>query len=95
MPTATTKATKTATTAKPRARAVAERRAPRTGNVTEPVLGDHPDSLGIIHRAMVGAAEKAVDENDRLGISTPGAKDGGIVYRAPPGKRRGRTRDTG
>ena len=57
----------------------------------EPVLGDHPDTLGIIHRAMNLAAQKAVAENDRLGIATPGAKDGKIVWRQPPKKRTGRT----
>ena len=57
----------------------------------EPVLGDHPDTLGIIHRAMNSAAQKAVAENDRLGIATPGAKDGKIVWRQPPKKRTGRT----
>ena len=61
----------------------------------EPVLGDHPDTLGIIHRAMNSAAQKAVAENDRLGIATPGAKDGKIVWRQPQKKRTGRTPEQG
>lgn len=61
----------------------------------QPALGDHPDTLGIIHRAMNSAAKKAVAENDRLGIPTPGADaDGRIVHRQPP-KKRGRTVDAG
>lgn len=60
-----------------------------------PALGDHPDTLGIIHRAMNSAARKAVAENDRLGIPTPGTdKDGKVVLRQPP-KKRGRTVDAG
>ena len=59
-----------------------------------PVLGDHPDTLGIIHRAMNSAARKAVAENDHLGIPTPGTdKDGKITMRQP--KKRGRTVDAG
>jgi hypothetical protein len=59
-----------------------------------PALGDHPDTLGIIHRAMNSAARKAVAENDRHGIPTPGTdKDGNIVLRQP--KKRGRTVDAG
>ena len=61
----------------------------------EPALGDHPDTLGIIHRAMNSGAQKAVAENDRLGIATPGAKDGKIVWRQPPKKRSGRTPEQG
>ena len=57
----------------------------------EPALGDHPDTLGIIHRAMNSAGRKAVAESDRLGIATPSAKDGKIVWRQPPKKRTGRT----
>lgn len=54
----------------------------------EPALGDHPDTLGIIHRAMTSAARNAVAENDRLGIPTPGTDaDGRIVMRQPPKKR--------
>ena len=56
----------------------------------EPALGDHPDTLAIIHRAMISAAKKAVAENDYLGIATPGVDtDGKIVWRQPP-KKRGR-----
>lgn len=95
MPVTKTKNTKTdvkaaarKVTAKP---AAAKTRAKRE----EPMLGDHPDTLGIIHRAMISAAKKAVAENDRLGIATPGAdKDGNIVYRQPP-KKRGRTPSQG
>jgi hypothetical protein len=61
----------------------------------DPMLGDHPDTLGIIHRAMVSAANTAVAENDRLGIPTPGSKDGKIVYRTPPKKRGSRVPDAG
>ena len=66
-----------------------------TPRAMEPVLGDHPDTLGIIHRAMNSGAQKAVAENDRLGIATPGAKDGKIVWRQPPKKRSGRTPEQG
>ena len=61
----------------------------------EPSLGDHSDTLGIIHRAMNSGAQKAVVENDRLGIATPGAKDGKIVWRLPPKKRSDRTPEQG
>ncbi len=59
-----------------------------------PDLGDQPDTLGIIHRAMNSAAKNAVAENDRLGIHTHGTdKDGKITMRQP--KKRGRTVDVG
>jgi hypothetical protein len=60
-----------------------------------PVLGDHPDTFAIIDRAMRSGARKAVEENDRLGIPTPGAKDGKIVFRQPPKKSGSRTPDAG
>ena len=66
-----------------------------TPRAKEPALGDHPDTLGIIHRAMNSGAQKAVTENDRLGIATPGAKDGRIVWRQPSKKRGGRTPEQG
>jgi hypothetical protein len=75
-------------TARPSPRAVAPR-------AKEPALGDHPDTLGIIHRAMNSGAQKAVAENDSLGIATPGAKDGNIVWRQPAKKRTGRTPEQG
>ena len=56
----------------------------------EPALGDHPDTL---HRAMNSGAQKAVA--DRLGIATPGAKDGKIVWRQPPKKRTARAPEQG
>ncbi len=53
-----------------------------------PVLGDHPDTLGIIHRAMISAARKARDESDRLGIPAPGNEGGKVVWKQPPAKKR-------
>ena len=73
-------------TARPTPRAEAPR-------AKEPALGDHPDTLGIIHRAMNSGAQKAVA--DRLGIATPGAKDGKIVWRQPPKKRTARAPEQG
>jgi hypothetical protein len=91
MPTTKTRPTKSDLTAAARkvtAKTAAKRK--------EPALGDHPDTLGIIHRAMNSAARKAVAENDRLGIPTPGADaDGRIVYRQPLKKRAGRTPSQG
>ena len=87
MPTTKTRAPKT--DVKAAARKVTAKAA---GKRKEPALGDHPDTLGIIHRAMNSAARKAVAENDRLGIPTPGAdSDGRVVFRQPPKKRSGRT----
>ena len=79
MPTARAKTTKAAATTAARKMT---RRAPSAD--ATPVLGDHPDTFGIIHRAVVKGAKDAVAENDRLGIASPGAKDGKIVYRKPP-----------
>jgi hypothetical protein len=82
MSTAKTKPTKAA--AKPAARKM-------TGSIpstdTTPVLGDDPDTLATIHRAVVKGASDAVAENDHLGIASPGAKDGKIVYRSPPKRK--------
>jgi hypothetical protein len=77
MPTAKAKTTKAAAT-------TAARKMTRRESSADPVLGDHPDTFGIIHRAVVKGAENAIAENDRLGIASPGAKDGKIVYRKPP-----------
>ncbi len=78
-------------TAKTRKRAATttSRKLPRRGPVNQKTaLGERPDTLDVIHRAMSTAAKKAVAENDRLGISTPGAKpDGSIGYRTPAKKR--------
>ena len=89
----TTKVKSTKADAAKAAKTMTARPIPRTKGprAKEPALGDHPDTLGIIHRAMNSAAQKAVAENDRLGIATPGAKDGKIVWRQPPKKRTGRT----
>ena len=87
--------TKVKTTKADAAKAAKKMTARPTPRAKEPVLGDHPDTLGIIHRAMNSAAQKAVAENDRLGIATPGAKDGKIVWRQPPKKRIGRTPEQG
>jgi hypothetical protein len=54
----------------------------------DPALGDHPDSLAIIHCAMRSAARKARAENDRLGIPTPDNVGGKVVWKHPVGKRR-------
>lgn len=62
----------------------------------DPALGEHPDTLGIIHRAMNSAAKKAVAENDHLGIPTPGTDEHGrIVLRQPPKKAGRRTPEQG
>ena len=91
MPTTKTKAPKT--DVKAAARKVTAKPVPKS---KKPALGDHPDTLGIIHRAMNSAARKAVDENDRLGIPTPGTdQDGRVVFRQPPKKRSGRTPSQG
>jgi len=78
---------------KAEAKAAALRMTAESGAETSMLpLGDHPDTLGIIHRAVVAAAKAARAENDRLGIATPGAdKDGKIVYSRPPRRRAGRT----
>lgn len=90
MPTTKTRTTKAdATVATRKVTAKAKTKA------TEPVLGDHPDTLGIIHRAMNAAAQKAGAENYHLGIPTPGAKAGRIMFRQPPKKRAARTPDKG
>ncbi len=60
-----------------------------------PILGDHPDTLGIIHRAVLDGARDARAENDRLGIPTPVGKDGKVVYTTPPKKRGSRTPNAG
>ncbi|NOT72063.1 MAG: hypothetical protein HOP09_12545 [Hyphomicrobium sp.] len=90
MPTARPK-TKTTKTTKADVAAAVLRIITRAKAKTDaPALGDHPDTLDIIHRAMNSAARKAVVENDRLGIPTPGTdKDGKITMRQP--KKRGRT----
>lgn len=62
---------------------------------SEPALGDHPDTLGIIHRAVVAAAKEARAENDRLGIPTPVGKNGKVAYTSPPKKRGSRTPNQG
>ena len=87
--------TKVKTTKADAAKAATKMTARPATRAKEPALGDHPDTLGIIHRAMNSGAEKAVDENERLGIATPGAKDGKIVWRQPPKKRTGRTPEQG
>ena len=87
--------TKVKTTKADVAKAAKKLTARPTPRAKEPVLGDHPDTLGMIHRAMNSAGQKAVAENDRLGIATPGAKDGKIVWRQPPKKRTGRTPEQG
>jgi hypothetical protein len=79
MPTAKAKTTKAAATTAARKMT---RREPSAD--TTPVLGDHPDTFGIIHRAVAKGARDAIAENDRLGIASPGAKDDKIVYRKPP-----------
>lgn len=61
---------------------------------SEPVLGDHPDTIGIIQRAVVKAAKEARAENDRLGIATPVGKDGNVVWTKPP-KKRSKSPDAG
>lgn len=92
MPTTRTKPKTTKADAAAAGRRITARAKAKTA---EPVLGDHPDTLGIIHRAMNSAAKKAVAENDRLGIPTPGTdKDGKIVLRQPP-KKRSRSVDAG
>lgn len=78
MPTTKTK------TIKAKAGAAAQTLTAKKIKTATPTLGDRPDTLDMIHRAMVSGAKKAVEENDRLGIPTPGAKDGKIVYRTPP-----------
>ena len=79
MPTTKAKTTKAAATT------AARKMTRRSSSVdTTSVLGDHPDTFGIIHRAVVKGAKDAIAENDRLGIASAGAKDGKIVYRKPP-----------
>lgn len=85
MPVAKTKPSKTKVEAA--ARKITIKPSPKR----ESVLGDHPDTLGVIHRAMSSAAQQAVAENDRNGIATPGTKDGKIVWRQPAKKRAART----
>jgi hypothetical protein len=79
MPTAKARTTKAAATTAARKMT---RREPSAD--TTPVLGDHPDTFGIIRRAVVKGAKDAIAENDRLGIASPGGKDGKIVHRKPP-----------
>lgn len=90
MPTTKTRTTKT--DAKAAARKVTAKVKPKRD---EPVLGDHPDTLGIIHRAVVAAAKEARAENDRLGIPTPVGKNGKVVYTTPPKKRGTRSPNQG
>ena len=90
MPTARTKTTKADAAAA--ARKITSKPKPAVG---QPILGDDPDTLGTIQRAMANGARKAVAENDRLGIPTPGGKDGKITYRTPPRKRSSRTNEAG
>jgi hypothetical protein len=93
----TTKVKTTKAEAARAAKKITARSAPRAvgPRAKEPALGDHPDTLGIIHRAMNSGAQKAVAENDRLGIATTGAKVGKIVWRQPPKKRTDRTPEQG
>ena len=88
MPTTKTRTTKTDVKA-------AARKVTAKAKASEPMLGDHPDTLGIIHRAVVAAAKSARAENDRLGIPTPVGKDGKVVYTTPPKKRGTRTPNQG
>ena len=94
---ATTKVKASKAEAAKAAKKITVRPTPRTGGprAKGPALGDHPDTLGIIHRAMNSGAQKAVAENDSLDIATPGAKDGKIVWRQPPKKRNGHTPEQG
>lgn len=87
MPTAKTKTRKSSAAAASKSSVKSVKLKPRPAKPTGPLLGDAPDTLSIIQRAMEIGARKAVAENDRLGIPTSGAKDGKIVYRSPPRSR--------
>lgn len=83
------------TTTKADAMTAGRRRTTRAeGKAAQPELGDHPDTLGIIHRAMNSAAKAAIAENDRLELPTPGTDATGKIAMRQL-KKHARTVDAG
>ena len=83
MPTAKAKTRKSSGTATSKSSVSTAKAKPRPTKAPATILGDAPGTLTAIQRAMESGARKAVAENDRYGISTPGAKDGKVIYRTP------------
>lgn len=56
-------------------------------------LEDRPDMIEFVQRIVTEAAQKAIAENDRLGIPSAYSRDGKVHWRMPPKKTRRKRKD--